>query len=206
MKQGVTVVTHAEGIEPCTRLLKSLWTLPYPVLVVMNDYPNASLEWVRKVYYMTGEMGWQVSNLDYDGFEIGAIEQTLKVTDWDEFVVLQDTIEIKDQEVFEALFEVYKGRSVAYNPHFQMYLGKYRREALEKMELPKVRSKIEAVRQEEIFAKQYMSIEPTDVFNPQFKDEAFYDNWEEMFGRTNLKMEDEYIIKRKGTWTASQLI
>lgn len=206
MKQGITVVTHPNGIEPCTRLLKSLWGVQYPVAVVLNDCMNTSMIWTKNLYYITGEMGWRVINLDYDGYELGAIDATIRETDWDEFIILQDTIEIKDQKIFKILFENYEGKSVAYNPHFQMYLGKYRRVALEQMTIPQVRTKVEAVRQEESFAREYMRIDPTDVFNPQFKDEAFYTSWEDMFGRKNLRMEDEYIIKRKGTWSASQLI
>lgn len=204
-KQGITVTTWSGGQDSCRLLLKSLWNVSYPVLVVVNDFPKMSAEWAKQLYYMTGEMRWHIYEMAYDGYEIGAIDATMKATDWDEFILLQDTIEIKNQKIFEMLFNNYGGRSVSYNPHFQMYLGKYRREVLERMTLPEVRTKIEAVRQEEDFTRAYKNIEPTDVFNPSFKDEAFYNNWEEMFGRKNLKMEDEFIIKRKGTWNASQL-
>lgn len=163
------------------------------------------LEWHKSLYYMTGEMGWHVYEQDFDGYEIGAIEATLHQTDWDEFILLQDTIEIKNQQIFRMLFENYQGKSVSYNPHFQMYLGKFRREILQRMTLPVVRDKIEAVRQEEDFTRAYRAIEITDVFNPSFRDENFYDSWEEVFGRKNLKLEDDFIIKRKGTWSASQL-
>lgn len=205
MKQGITVSTWSGGQESCKLLLKSLWNIQYPVLVVVNDHPNMPVDWHKNLYYLTGEQNWHMYEQPYDGYEIGAIEATLTATDWEEFILLQDTIEIKNQKIFEILFENYQGRSVAYNPYFQMYLGKYRREVLERMTLPEVRTKADAVRQEEIWTRAYMQMDQTDVFNPQFKDEAFYENWEDMFGRVNLKMEDEYIIKRKGTWSASQL-
>ena len=206
MKQGITITTWSGGEEPCSLLMKSIWNINYPVLVVVNDIQNMPPSWGMKLYAMTGEQDWHVQGNTFDGYELGAIESTLKHTDWDEFILLQESIEIKDKDVFRLMFDEYPGQSVAYNPHFQMYLGKYRREVLERMQLPVVRTKVEAVRQEEQFAREY---ERTDgnlkIFNPQFRDEAFYNNWEEMFGRKNLKMEDAYIIKRKGTWDASQL-
>lgn len=205
-KQGITITTWSGGEEPCKRLLKSIWGIEYPVLIVVNDSHNMSKNWWEVLYALSGEMEWHVHPQQFDGFEIGAIQATLEHTDWDEFILLQDTIEIKDQAIFTRLFTEYPGQSVAYNPHFQMYLGKYRRDILQQMALPEVRTKVEAVRQEEIFAKAYQDTDRnTQIFNPSFRDEAFYTSWEEMFGRKNLRMEDEYIIKRKGTWSASQL-
>lgn len=206
MTQGITIATWPGGQESCEVLLDSIWGVTYPVLIVVNDSNNVSKEWQKKLYWLSGEMRWHVQEQDYDGYELGAIETTLRTTDWDEFIFLQDTIEVKNIKIFDLLFENYKGKSVSYNPHFQMYLAKYRRVALEKLVLPQVRTKVEAVRQEELFAKQYTDIEETDVFNPSFRDENFYESWEERFGRRNLKMEDEFIIKYKGTWNASQLV
>lgn len=206
MNQGIVVTTWSGGEKPCKRLIESIWTTPYPVAFVINDAQNTSLDWWKTLYALTGEMDWHVFPQDFDGFEIGAIEKVLTETNWDEFILLQDTIEIKNVEIFRILFEDFAGYSVAYNPHFQMYLGKYKREILNKLTLPIVRDKIEAVRQEELFTREYWKIDPsTKVFNPHFRDENFYNNWDNEFDRRNLKMEDDYIIKRKATWSADQL-
>lgn len=206
-KQGITVTTWSGGEEPCKRLLKSIWGIEYPVLIVINDVHNMPRSWWEQLYLWSGEMGWHIKQHDFDGFELGAIKATLADTTWDEFILLQDTIEIKNTEVFRLMFEEFPGQSVAYNPHFQMYLGKYRRDILNTITIPDVRSKVEAVRQEEIFAKLYQDADADlKVFNPNFKDETFYTSWEELFGRKNLRMEDDYIIKRKGTWSAGQLV
>lgn len=206
-KQGITVTTWSGGEEPCKRLLKSIWNIEYPVLIVINDAHNTPKSWWEKLYAWSGEMTWHIYQQQFDGYELGAIQATLDHTDWDEFILLQDTIEIKDQEVFRLMFTEYPGQSVSYNPHFQMYLGKYRRDILKQISIPEVRTKVEAVRQEEQFAYAYQKADPDlKIFNPQFKDEAFYTSWEEMFGRKNLRMEDDYIIKRKGTWSAGQLV
>lgn len=205
-KQGITITTWSGGEEPCQRLLKSIWNVEYPVLIVVNDAHNLEKTWWEKLYAWSGEMNWHIYQQPVDAYELGAIQATLDNTTWHEFILLQDSIEIKDTEVFRLLFDEFPDQSVAYNPHFQMYLGKYRRSVLEKMHLPEVRTKAEAVRQEEIFARAYQDADKdTKIFNPNFRDEEFYTSWEEMFGRKNLRMEDEYIIKRKGTWSAGQL-
>lgn len=205
--QGITITTWSGGQEPCERLIRSIWNVDYPVLFVINDSKNLSKEWRKKLYSLTGEQGWHIYQQEFDGFEIAAIDATLSVTPWEEFVLLQDTIEIKDLEVFNKFFIEYNGTSVAYNPHFQMYLGKYRRSVLEKMRpFPQIRDKIEAVRQEWDFTKHYRTIDGNmSILNPEFTDDRFYTSFEDMFGRTNLKMEDQYLIKRKGTWDAKQL-
>lgn len=204
MKQGIVVCTWSGGWESCEVLLNSLWNVPYPVLVVVNDASNFP-EW-KKLYFMTGEQGWNAVGQKEDRFEIGAIEMALDITDWDEFFFLQDTFEIKNQDLFRRIFDEFPGRSVSYNPYLQMYLFKYRREVLEKIQIPKVRSKRESIRLEEGFNREYeLADGNVHIFNPKFTDDKFYGNFEERFGRKNLKMEDDYLIKRKGTWTTEQI-
>lgn len=206
MNQGILITTWSGGEQPCTRLLESIKGIDYPVLIVVNDSDNIPEEWEAKLFDLATETNISIYLQPFDGFEIGAIRAALDHTDWDEFILLQDSIEIKNIEIFKILFDDYALQSVSYNPHFQMYLGKFRREVLNKLTLPVVRTKIEAVRQEELFTNEYKKVDPNIVvFNPRFRDENFYSNWEEIWGRKNLKLEDEYIIKRKGTWSANQL-
>lgn len=196
MKQGILIVTWSGGKESFKILINSLST-EYPVIVVVNDGNNAS--WITEFK----DIRFIIS--EDDRFELGAITKVLELTDWDEFILLQDTIEIKNNSIFEILFNNYPNQSVAYNPHFQMYLGKFRRETLEKLSIPVVTNKIESVAQEGAFLKQYMDTENVAIFNPHFIDGNFYGSYEELWGRKNLILSDEYLIKRKGTWDASQL-
>jgi len=201
VKQGIAIVTWSGGEEAFTTLRNSIPDISYPIIVIVNDGFNA--EWTNT---------WIESGRDYfikltgDHYEIGAIGAILDFTNWDEFIFLQDTFEIKNADIFRKLFEDYPNQSVAYNPHFQMYFGKFRRIALNKISFPEVNNKVDAVRQEDIFTKAYRAIEPVAIFNHAFVDQNFYGNYEERWGRKNLVLEDEYIIKRKGTWdAASQL-
>jgi hypothetical protein len=201
--KGITITTWSGGQEYCEALIKSMWNIEYPVLIVINDSKNMPQDWWYRLYALSGEQEWHIWQNPNDGFEIGAIEATLSLTKWDEFILLQDTIEIKDQKIFDKLFEDYPGQSVSYNPYFQMYLGKYRREVLEKMmPLPQVRTKIDAVREEWDFTKKYSDVDGnTQVFNRHFVDDNFYDKIENGV----MKMQDDYIIKYKRTWNALQL-
>jgi hypothetical protein len=199
MNQGIVICTWAGGKEQLTILLDSLKGTPYPIVIVVNAALDA--DWLDNLSseYLVFRMPW-------DGYELGAIKVALQNTNLDEFVLLQDTFEVLDISLFDRLFNDYPSQSVAYNPHFQMYLGKFRREALEKMKIPEVSTKAEAVLQEERFTKAYMALESTVVFNPDFIDNNFYDSWEERWGRKNLVLRDQYLVKRKGIWSASQII
>ncbi len=206
MKQGIVVVTWSGGQEPCEVLLKSLWNVAYPVLVVVNNAPAISKDWLKRLYSLTGEQDWHLYLQPFDGYEIGGIQAALEYTSWDEFFLLQDTFEVKNQDLFRQLFEEYAGRSVSYNPHLQMYSIKYRREILNRMHVPEVRTKREAIQLEEDFNRLYSKEDGNiHIFNPNFRDENFYESFEEKFGRNNLKLEDDYLIKRKGTWTTEQI-
>lgn len=206
MNKGIVVVTWSGGEEPCEVLLKSIWNVSYPVLIVVNDAGNISKKWLKKLYTLTGEQDWHLYLQGYDSFEIGGIKIALETTSWDEFFLLQDTFEVKNIDLFKQLFEDFAGRSVSYNPYLQMYLFKYRREILNKIEIPEVRTKREAIRLEEVFNREYEKADGNlHIFNPRFRDDSYYGNYEDRFGRKNLRMEDDYLIKRKGTWTTEQI-
>ena len=205
MTKGILVVTWSGGEEPCTLLLKSLWNVSYPVFIVVNDAHNMDKGAWKRLYRLSGEQNWTLHANDKDSFEIGAIDIVLNNTNWSELVILQDTFEIKDQKVFDLLFD--SPKSVMYNPYFQMYLGKFKREVLEKMRpFPEIKTKRDSVKQEWDFTKRYRDIDrDMTVFNPAFDDSNFLNNFHEMFGRNNMVLEDQYLIKRKGTWNATQL-
>lgn len=201
MKQGIVICTWSGGQEQFEVLLNSIHT-HYPIFIVFNDGINIPWEYVNDLT----KKGYNVVLSDVDGYEMEAIKLILEHTDLDEFTVLQDTFEIIDNSLFDRLFVDYVGRSVQYNPHFQMYLGKFRRVILEQMTLPEVRTKAQAVSQEWDFIVEYRKLEPDIVtFNSAFRDENFFGQYEDRFGRKNLVMKDKYLIKRKGTWDASQI-
>lgn len=198
MKQGVIIVTWSGGKEQFECLFNSLEKpFKYGLLVVVNDGDNAG--WIEHGF--DGYNG--VYKVSYDGFELGALKLALEVTDWDEFILLQDTFEIIDNKIFQILFENYTDQSVSYGPERQMYLGKYRRQILKRLKIPDVREKVESIYFESKFVNNYEEIEPFIIFNNDFSDSRFLGNYEWMWGRKNLILSDKYLIKRKGTWDLS---
>jgi hypothetical protein len=164
----------------------------YPILAVINNGVEST--------WLDSFISIRTIKLPEDRFELGAMKATLEHTDWDEFILIQDTFEVINPEIFDILFTNYPDQSVFYGPSRQMFLAKYRRQVLEKLEIPDTRTKLESIFQESKFANLYESVEPFMIFNHSFRDENFYGNTEWKWGRENLVLKDEYLIKWKGTW------
>jgi len=139
---------------------------------------------------------------DYS-FEIGKIKQVMDHTNYDEFFFLQDSVEIKNRDIFDLVFETYKGKTVTIDPTMRSFLAKYRRDFINRYELPTAKTKMEAVDAEDyLFQKHFFDdtlVALTDNFN---KSEVF----EEKFGRINMILENDYIKKYKATWSREQII
>lgn len=89
---------------------------------------------------------------------------------------------------------------------WQAHLGKYRRVILDKMNLSDYlpTNMIEAISKSELlFTSTYQSLDAeTVVLFPNWKDGKVF---EEKFGRTRLKIENEYLIKWKTHWTTDMV-
>lgn len=143
---------------------------------------------------------------DKGDFELGAIRHMFYNTDIDEFLLLHDTCEIKDNKLFDIVFDQYEGKSVALANHpciFGMYLGKYRREVLNMMYIPKAHNKIEAVEYEMTFNTEYCKLDGDVKLldNPLHDTDVFI----EKFGRKNMVLENDLLIKYKATWNRSMV-
>jgi hypothetical protein len=132
---------------------------------------------------------------DYS-YELGKINYIHKTTCITDFFLLQDSIEIKDPSIFEKGF-AYSG-SIAWDSSFKSYLGKYRREILDKCNIPTPKTKMDSVVFEETFNWEYISKEPKGWF--LHDDFSKRDVFEDKFGRTNMVIEDEYLKKYKHIW------
>ena len=136
-----------------------------------------------------------------NSYEIGAINKALELG-VDEFFILHDTTEIKDNNLFRVLFNEYKGHSVFMNTRGQMFLNKYRSEVLKQIVIPTVVDKKSAVNAETILHANYLKVEQPVILDPTFVDG---DLREEKFGRINMVIENKWIKKYKGTWNAEMI-
>lgn len=152
----------------------------------MLDNLLRSIEGVKyPVIIFYNHAGW-------DGYELGALTHLSKI---DDVCLLQDSVEIKDIGLFDRLAAAPGGVALCHN--FQCYLGKYSKKVLDSISIPEVRSKTESVNQESQFYYTYSAADP----DYQTLEPVLHDNHgrkEYRFGRENLILENDYLIKYKG--------
>ena len=135
------------------------------------------------------------------GFELAKIDWVMKNTNAERFLLLQDSWVIKDDGFWE-LLDAHEG-SVAINSdpyYFGCYAGIYERSVIEQIGVPVMKDKRDAIHHEIEWHKRYVGVagEPTVLF-PELTD-ANSLGMIELHGRTNLVLENDYIVKYKGTW------
>lgn len=175
MKHAIIIVSHENGMEQTRNLLNTIDTT-YPVIIVTNPASNSSYEML--------------------GIKT-AIEYGI-----DEFILLQSTIEIKDNKIFDIIFENYQNNSVFMNPFGHMFLNKYRLDIITQLKLPIVKTKRDAIYAELNMHKAYRKLEVPVIFDENFVDNS---KREHKFGRVNMVIENDYIKKYKGTWTLGMI-
>jgi len=169
------VITTTPDSNCLSNLLGSLGKPKYPV-VILSDY----------------------------SYELGKIRFVFEHTDIDEFVLLHDSCEIKDETLFDLAFTSSLSMSFSASPtDFGSYLGKYQREVLSKTIIPTPTSKLEAVEYEQLFNKQYcLKAGEIAKLEPQLvNSDVFIDK----FGKKMMVLENKYLIKYKSCWTRNQL-
>jgi len=196
LKQGIIIVTHEKVRKYFDNLVKSLKGCKYPIHIVVNETS-------KKPYYTEKIKKQFESVIEFEGnhYELSAFEANKKLK-LDEFLLLPATTEIVDQSVLDMVFNNLKGRSVAFSTYptaFGMFIGKYRKLVLDKMEFLMPENKAEAVEMEMVFNNQYVQIDPNTIV--LWKDFVDNDNIVEKFGEKRMLIENKFIKKWKGTWS-----
>ena len=137
---------------------------------------------------------------DPNTYELGKIKWMLDNTKVDRFLFLHDSVVIKDPKFFDIAFSYPKSAALSPDPvKFGMYMGVFHRDTLLKTGIPEVKTKEEAIYYEVQWCNKYCSLEDVPVMFPGFTDYTAKGT-KEIFGRKNLVLENEYLIKYKGTW------
>lgn len=130
---------------------------------------------------------WEGLGRPEGSFELGAIKKGSEI--FNEFIFLHDTVVIKDNSIFDKLFE--KDGHVFLTDRGYHYFGKYISSDLP--EIPEVKDKEEAIKYELTwFTKPYTVFEYQLPYNT--------DIFIEKHGRKNMVCENDYLIKYKGTY------
>ena len=114
---------------------------------------------------------------------------------------LQDSVVIKNQNLFDLLFKDKGSISLTNDPAmYGMYLGIYERHILEKIEIPIPKTKAESIAYELSWTDNYckaarnVRLAFTDLSDSRSKRKQV------LFGRENLVLENDFLIKYKGNW------
>lgn len=128
-------------------------------------------------------------------YELGVIKWIYEHTDLEEFILLQDSVRVKQYGWLDEVFAHDGSVSMSHQQYF-MYLGKYTRKGLSKLEIPKVQTKRESIRHEDEWTSHYARLNDTTTLWPLQDTDIF----EERHGRRNMVLENNHIVKYKGTW------
>lgn len=143
------------------------------------------------------------------GYECGKIGWLYSHTDIQEFLFLPDTVVVKTHEWIRRMFETRGSVSVGIEPgRFGSFMGKYRRETLAKVGVPRTSDKRSAVAAEAVWCRQYCeaeSIPEIPVLFPDFQHGPSPARIEMKHGRLNAVVENDHLIKWKGTWNVPMI-
>lgn len=136
----------------------------------------------------------------YD-FELGKIKWVYDHTDIDEFLFLQDSVVVKEYAWIDEVFDYEGSVSLCRQPFF-MYLGKYTRSGLSSVSLPLIHTKRDAIMHENSWTQEYVQKAGNVAYLWPLQDGSVFT---ERHGRRNMVLENEHLIKYKGTWDLSNV-
>lgn len=140
---------------------------------------------------------------NHEGWVMEGIKKIWQTTKYDELVFLNESMIVKDNAIWDILFNQYRNKSVMLGERYLMFFGKFRRVMVNKLSFPDVRSKYEDVMLGEGgWCRQYMELKDHIALQPL----ADGDRFEMKHGRKNMVLENDYFIKYKATWDMETLL
>ncbi len=135
------------------------------------------------------------------GYELAKIAWVMENTSVDRFLFLQDSWVIKSDKFWDLLDQFEGSVALTADPYFfGCYAGVYERHVIDRIGVPVVKDKAHSILLEIDWHRQYVeaSGEPTVLF-PDLTD-ANATDVVERHGRKNLVLENDLVVKWKGTW------
>lgn len=173
------------------------------MLVIIGSSPDRTA-WAADAASSLNREHIVVSNY---GYELGKIRWVVENTHVERFLFLQDSWVIKSDKFWELLHQTDGSVSLLRDPYFYgCYAGVYESRVIEKIGLPIVESKRDSVRLEVDWHQKYVLVagEPQVLF-PELTDSSAT-RTEMRHGRENLVLENEFVVKYKGTWRHEQIV
>lgn len=166
-------------------------------MIIIGTTPGRE-EWLSQCLKSITKSVLVLSDFTY---ELGKINWVFNNTKIDRFMFLQDSVVVKDEKLFDLLYNDKGSIALTNDPSmFGMYMGIYERVHLSKIEIPIPKSKSEAIGYEISWTKNYcQAAKNVRVAFSDFTDSKSKRK-ETVFGRLNLVIENDFLIKYKGNW------
>jgi hypothetical protein len=165
-------------------------------MIVIGTTPNRE-QWLAQCLKSIQNPVLILSDFTY---ELGKINWVYNNTNIERFMFLQDSVVIKDNQIFELLNE--KGSIALTNDPapYGMYMGIYERKILSQINIPLPKSKEESIKCEISWTTDYCRMaKNVRIAFPDLTDKNATKK-EILFGRENLVLENDFLIKYKGNW------
>ena len=194
MNKGLVIGTSEFSKDFLRPLLDSIKYTKYNVLIVSNGGYNPSKVIADFLIESGNSANWcDLIINEFNGWELAVISKGKER--FDEFIHIHDTTLIKDISLFDKLFAI-KGHVVLTKGNFH-YQGKFVSKDLPN--LPRVHDKVTAILLETKWLDGFKYTE----FQPDLK--VHSDVWEMIHGMKRMRLENEYMIKWKGTaWVSEE--
>ncbi len=192
--KGIVIGTSQFTKDFLKPLLESIKDVKYNILIVSNGGYNPN-EVIQEFLKENGlHRDWcSLAINSWNGWEIGVIQRGKET--FSEFVHIMDTTLIKDISLFDKVFAI-KGNVVFTKGNFH-YMGKFVTNELPN--LPRVHDKTTAIMLEVRWLDGWQYTE----FEPDLK--VHSDIWEMKFGQKRMRLENDFMIKWKGTaWVTEE--
>lgn len=188
-KKGIVITTSLYTKAFLAPLLESVKEVNYPIVILSNggyDPTQTVLSVFRDATIMNSKVKIVINPVN--GWELAGIQAGKD--NFDSFVHIMDSTLIKDISMFDKLFAFAPDENVVLTKGNFHYMGKFETKRLPN--LPRVDSKDVAIMLEAHWLKFYREFKPdlpvqTDVF-------------EVIHGQRRMRLENEYMIKWKGTF------
>ena len=140
------------------------------------------------------------------GFELAKLQWVVDHTDFDRFLFLQDSVTVS-AGLYDRLSDFEGSVALLSDPvPFGCYLGVYERKVLNSMGIPQIVTKREAVEAEIWWTQHYVKAAGSvPVLFPEVRD-SMAQRVVHRHGRDNLVLENEFLVKYKGTWRHDQIV
>lgn len=167
-------------------------------LIVVGTVPGREawlrdcLASIQRDVVVVSQRNWELDKIGWCAEHLGCAR----------FLFLSDTVVVKDDRFFDLAFGAGE-RSVAISDcpiKFGMFMGVFVPDVVLHTFMPPVRDKEHAIELEQSWARQYSSFDSdAPLLFDDFTD-AMAQRTEVRHGRVNLRLENDYLIRFKGTW------